>query len=64
LIEITANIFKQVDPETGKDIVDLIVDKAGQKGTGRWTVMESVAQAVPFSTIAGSVEARKGDEQG
>ena len=58
LIEITANIFKQKDPETGEDIVDLIVDKAGQKGTGRWTVMESVEQAVPFSTIAGSVEAR------
>ncbi|MFK7911436.1 MAG: decarboxylating NADP(+)-dependent phosphogluconate dehydrogenase [Akkermansiaceae bacterium] len=58
LIEITANIFKQKDPETGKDIVDLIVDKAGQKGTGRWTVMSSVEQAIPFSTIAGSVEAR------
>lgn len=58
LIEITANIFKQKDQETGKDIVDLIVDKAGQKGTGRWTVMGSVEQAVPFSTIAGSVEAR------
>jgi 6-phosphogluconate dehydrogenase len=58
LIEITANIFKQKDAETGKDIVDLIVDKAGQKGTGRWTVMESVEQAVPFSTIVGSVEAR------
>ena len=58
LIEITANIFKQKDPETGKDIVDLVVDKAGQKGTGRWTVMGSVEQAVPFSTIAGSVEAR------
>lgn len=58
LIEITANIFKQKDQETGTDIVDLIVDKAGQKGTGRWTVMESVEQAVPFSTIAGSVEAR------
>ncbi len=58
LIEITANIFKQKDPETGGDIVDLIVDKAGQKGTGRWTVMESVEQAVPFSTIVGSVEAR------
>ena len=58
LIEITANIFKQKDPETGTDIVDLIVDKAGQKGTGRWTVMGSVEQAVPFSTIAGSVEAR------
>ena len=58
LIEITANIFKQIDPETGKHIVDVIVDKAGQKGTGRWTVMGSVEQAVPFSTIAGSVEAR------
>ncbi len=58
LIEITANIFNQIDPETGKHIVDLIVDKAGQKGTGRWTVMGSVEQAVPFSTIAGSVEAR------
>lgn len=58
LIEITANIFRQKDPETGKAIVDLIVDKAGQKGTGRWTVLESVMQAVPFSTIAGSVEAR------
>jgi len=49
LIEITANIFKQKDPETGKDIVDLIVDKAGQKGTGRWTVMSSVEQAVPLA---------------
>lgn len=58
LIEITANIFKQKDPETGQEIVDLIVDKAGQKGTGRWTVMSSVEQAIPFSTIAGSVEAR------
>ncbi len=58
LIEITAHIFKQKDPETGKDIVDLIVDKAGQKGTGRWTVMSAVEQAVPLSTIAGAVEAR------
>ncbi len=58
LIEITANIFKQKDPETGKDIVDLIVDKAGQKGTGRWTVMGAVEQAVPLSTVASSVEAR------
>lgn len=58
LIEITAKIFEQKDPETGQDIVDLIVDKAGQKGTGRWTVMGSVEQAIPFSTIAGSVEAR------
>ena len=58
LIEITANILKHKDPETGKDLIDVIMDKAGQKGTGRWTVMESVEQAVPFSTIAGSVEAR------
>jgi len=58
LIEITANILKHKDVETGKDLVDIVVDKAGQKGTGRWTVMESVEQAVPFSTIAGSVEAR------
>ena len=58
LIEITANIFKQIDPETGKYIVDLIVDKAGQKGTGRWTMMEAVEHAVPLSTIGASVEAR------
>ena len=58
LIEITANIFKQIDPETGKHIVDLIVDKAGQKGTGRWTMMEAVEHAVPLSCIGASVEAR------
>ena len=58
LIDITANILKHKDIETGQDLVDIVVDKAGQKGTGRWTVMESVEQAVPFSTIAGSVEAR------
>jgi 6-phosphogluconate dehydrogenase len=58
LIEITANIFKQIDPDTGKHIVDLIVDKAGQKGTGRWTMMEAVEHAVPLSTIGASVEAR------
>jgi 6-phosphogluconate dehydrogenase len=58
LIEITANIFKQIDPETGKHIVDIIVDKAGQKGTGRWTMMEAVEHAVPLSTIGASVEAR------
>ncbi len=58
LIEITANIFKQTDPETGQHIVDLIVDKAGQKGTGRWTMMEAVDHAVPLSCIGASVEAR------
>jgi 6-phosphogluconate dehydrogenase len=38
--------------------VDLVVDKAGQKGTGRWTMMEAVEHAVPLSTIGASVEAR------
>lgn len=58
LIEITANIFRQIDAETGQHIVDLVVDKAGQKGTGRWTMMEAVEHAVPLSCIGASVEAR------
>ncbi len=58
LIEITANIFQQTDPQTGQHIVDLVVDKAGQKGTGRWTMMEAVEHAVPLSCIGASVEAR------
>ena len=58
LIEITSRIFTQKDPETGQDIVDLIVDKAGQKGTGRWTMMSAIEQAVPLSCIGASVEAR------
>ena len=58
LIEITANIFRQQDPVSGKDLVDLILDRAGQKGTGRWTALAAVEEAVPLSTIAASVEAR------
>ena len=58
LIEITANIFRQKDPSSGEDLIDLILDRAGQKGTGRWTALAAVEQAVPLSTIAASVEAR------
>lgn len=58
LIQITSKIFEEKDPETGKHLVDLIVDKAGQKGTGRWTVMNSAANAVVISTINAAVEAR------
>ncbi len=58
LIEITANIFTRHDPETGKPLVDLIVDKAGQKGTGKWTVGHAVEMGVPLSVIGGAVEAR------
>ncbi len=58
LIEITTNIFSKKDPETGKAIVDLILDKAGQKGTGKWTVGHAVEMGVPLSVIGSAVEAR------
>ena len=58
LIEITQNIFTKIDAETGKPLVDLILDKAGQKGTGKWTVGHSVEMGVPLSTIGAAVEAR------
>jgi 6-phosphogluconate dehydrogenase len=58
LIQITAEIFKQIDPETGKPIVDKILDTAGQKGTGKWTLMSAIEIAVVISTINAAVEAR------
>lgn len=58
LIEITANIFGRKDPETGKALVDVILDKAGQKGTGKWTVGHAVELGVPLSVIGSAVEAR------
>ena len=58
LIEITATIFGKKDAETGKPLVDLIVDRAGQKGTGKWTVGHAVEMGVPLSTISAAVEAR------
>jgi 6-phosphogluconate dehydrogenase len=58
LIEITANIFRRKDPETGKALVDVILDKAGQKGTGRWTLLSAIEQGVVISTINAAVEAR------
>lgn len=58
LIEITAQIFTKKDPSTGKPLVDLIVDRAGQKGTGKWTVGHAVEMACPLSTISAAVEAR------
>ena len=47
-----------MDPETGMPIVDLILDKAGQKGTGKWTVGNAVEHAVVLSTVNAAVEAR------
>jgi len=58
LIEITATIFERKDPETGKALVDVILDKAGQKGTGKWTVGHAVELGVPLSVIGSAVEAR------
>jgi 6-phosphogluconate dehydrogenase len=58
LIEITARALEQVDPDTGQPLVDLILDKAGQKGTGRWTLINAAENAVVISTINAAVEAR------
>jgi 6-phosphogluconate dehydrogenase len=58
LIQITAEIFKQIDPETGAALVDMILDTAGQKGTGKWTIMNAVENTVVISTINAAVEAR------
>ena len=58
LIEITEKIFKRKDPETGNPLVDVILDKAGQKEPGKWTVGHAVDMAVPLSVIGSAVEAR------
>ncbi len=58
LIEITADIFKYIDPETNLPLVDLILDAAGQKGTGRWTVVSSLELGVPIPTMYAAVNAR------
>ncbi len=58
LIEITANIFRKKDPETGADLVDMIVDAAASKGTGKWTVQDAAEVGAPVPTVASSVEAR------
>ncbi|MBE9143735.1 decarboxylating NADP(+)-dependent phosphogluconate dehydrogenase [Planktothrix mougeotii] len=58
LIEITADIFTKIDPETGLPLVDLIVDAAGQKGTGRWTVMSALELGVSIPTIIAAVNSR------
>ncbi len=58
LIEITEKIFTKKDPETGEPLVELIMDRAGQKGTGKWTVGNAVEHAVVLSTINAAVEAR------
>ncbi|SDM93757.1 6-phosphogluconate dehydrogenase [Paenibacillus sp. yr247] len=58
LIEITRDIFTKYDPETGKPMVDVILDSAGQKGTGKWTSQSALDLGVPLSIITESVFAR------
>ncbi|MBL8179895.1 MAG: NADP-dependent phosphogluconate dehydrogenase [Bryobacterales bacterium] len=58
LIEITAEILQQKDPMTGKPFVDIVLDTAGQKGTGKWTSVSALDLGVPAPTVAEAVFAR------
>ena len=58
LIEITAEVLSQVDAKTGKAFVDIVLDQAEQKGTGRWTVQNALDLGVPITGIAEATFAR------
>jgi 6-phosphogluconate dehydrogenase len=58
LVEITSHIFRKVDERTGKKILDLILDEAGQKGTGMWTSQDAMDIRVPTPVIDAAVAAR------
>ncbi len=58
LIEVTAEVLAQVDAETGRPFVDIVLDQAGQKGTGRWTVQNALDLGVPITAIAEATFAR------
>ena len=58
LIEITRDIMAVVDPETGRPLVELILDKAGQKGTGKWTSQSALDLGIPTPAITEAVFAR------
>ncbi|WP_245861614.1 NADP-dependent phosphogluconate dehydrogenase [Compostimonas suwonensis] len=58
LIEITAEVLKQVDAETGEPFIDIVLDEAGSKGTGVWTVQNALDLGTPVGGIAEAVFAR------
>jgi len=58
LIEITADILKKIDPVTGRPLVDVILDAAGQKGTGKWTSQTAFDLSAPTNTIDAAVISR------
>jgi 6-phosphogluconate dehydrogenase len=58
LIEITAKILRVRDPESGRPLVELVLDEAGQKGTGKWTAQSAFELGVPIPTISAAIDAR------
>ena len=58
LIEVAAQVLAARDPETGNPLVEMILDQAGQKGTGKWTVESALDLGVPIPTIAAAIDAR------
>ena len=58
LVEITAEVLARTDPETGRPLVDLILDEAQQKGTGKWTSQHAFDIGAPIPTINAAVESR------
>ena len=58
LIEIASQVLAVVDPETGNPLVEMILDQAGQKGTGKWTAQVALDLGVPIPTIAAAIDAR------
>ena len=58
LIEITAKVFKKIDDDTGKPLLDVILDKAGQKGTGRWMGENALELGISIPTILAAVNGR------
>jgi 6-phosphogluconate dehydrogenase len=58
LLETTVKVLRKKDAETGRPLVDLVLDKAGQKGTGKWTAQVALDLGVPVPSITGSLDAR------
>jgi 6-phosphogluconate dehydrogenase len=58
LTELTAKVCRTMDPETGQPLVDVVLDKAGQKGTGKWTAQVALDLAVSIPTIAAAIDGR------
>ncbi|MEO1789148.1 MAG: NADP-dependent phosphogluconate dehydrogenase [Pseudomonadota bacterium] len=58
LVEITSEVLAAIDPETKAPMVDVILDRAGQKGTGRWTLIEALTLGQSATTIEAAVAAR------